>query len=248
VARDDTRRREALRLLGGAGAVGLLGACGRDDLDFGGGDSDGSTGGEEPLSCTVRPEQTEGPYFVDQRLERSDIRSDPTTGAVSQGVLLRVIVHVSDVMGETCVPIAGAVVDLWQCDAIGEYSGVADSLGQFDHTGRYFLRGFQRTDERGRVEFITVYPGWYTGRCVHLHFKVRTDPDSLVGREFTSQLYFDEAVTDLVHATEAYAGKGPRDTPNERDGAYRSGGSELVLAIEPDGDGWQGRIDLGLLA
>jgi protocatechuate 3,4-dioxygenase beta subunit len=71
-------------------------------------------------------------------------------------------------------------VDVWQCDALGVYSDVRDSNGFFDTRGRQFLRGYQVTDRNGQAEFLTVYPGWYRGRTVHLHFKVRVQRRGLV--------------------------------------------------------------------
>jgi protocatechuate 3,4-dioxygenase beta subunit len=53
-------------------------------------------------------------------------------------------------------------VDVWHCDALGVYSGVRDF--RFDTSGQKFLRGYQTTDERGEVRFLTIYPGWYVGR------------------------------------------------------------------------------------
>ena len=50
-----------------------------------------------------------------------------------------------------------------------------------------------RTDANGQVKFQTIFPGWYMGHTVHIHFKVRgTNPASGQNFEFTSQLFFDE--------------------------------------------------------
>ncbi|HXV80553.1 MAG TPA: intradiol ring-cleavage dioxygenase, partial [Candidatus Binatia bacterium] len=148
-------------------------------------------------SCVVRPEQTEGPYFIDEKLNRSDIRSDPSDGSVKPGVPLRLAFQVSRVSGPSCSPLSGATVDVWQCDALGLYSDVRDMNA--DTRGKKFLRGYQTTDGNGVAEFVTIYPGWYPGRAVHIHFKIRHDPASHRALEFTSQLYFDESITDEVH-------------------------------------------------
>src|SRR2546426_7172942 len=63
-----------------------------------------------PVSCVVTPALTEGPYFVDEMLNRSDIRSDPVNGSVKDGVPLGLTLTVSRVDGTACTPIAGAVV------------------------------------------------------------------------------------------------------------------------------------------
>src|SRR5262245_53429984 len=185
--------------------------------------------------CVVRPELTEGPFFVDERLNRSDIRSDPTTGAVKPGTTLALNFVMTRIDGSTCTPFEGALVDVWHCDAAGVYSDVQDS--GFDTRGEQFLRGYQVTAADGTASFITIYPGWYQGRTVHIHFKIRTDPDSTSGLEFTSQLFFDDAFTDLVFAQQPYAAKGERTVRNDGDSIYQQGGSQLVLSVADDGAG-----------
>ena len=95
---------------------------------------------------------------------------------------------------------------------------------------RRFLRGFQVTDAEGAARFVTIYPGWYEGRTVHIHFKVRTDPKAARGHAFTSQLYFDDALSQTVFTKAPYAAKGQRTARNTDDRIFRSGGSQLLLA------------------
>jgi protocatechuate 3,4-dioxygenase beta subunit len=187
-------------------------------------------------ACVVTPEQTEGPYFVDEALNRSDIRSDPTTGAVKDGAPISLTLQISQVGSGSCRPLAGAAVDIWQCDALGVYSDVRDP--GFNTVGQKFLRGSQVTDQNGVVQFTTIYPGWYQGRAVHTHFKVRTDPASATGYQFTSQLYYDDSLTDQVHAQPPYAAKGRRTTRNTDDGIFLDGGTQLLLNLTPQGDGY----------
>lgn len=187
-------------------------------------------------ACVVTPQETEGPYFVDELLYRTDVRSDPASGAVKDGVPVRLGFQVSQVGGAgACAPLAGAVVDIWQCDALGVYSDVSDP--GFNTKGQKFLRGSQTTDGNGYAEFLTIYPGWYRGRTVHTHFKVRTDPLAQTGYEFTSQLYYDDALTDAVQAQPPYAAKGMRDMRNADDGIFRQGGDQLLLELQPGDDG-----------
>jgi protocatechuate 3,4-dioxygenase beta subunit len=244
-----------------AAGVTLIGCGGntavtrRDDGSSGSGGSGGTAGasgtggtagtGGQPTDgpCAVRAAQTEGPYFVDEMLIRSDIRSDPTTGEVKEGVPLRVIFMVSQFFNGECSPLVDGIVDLWQCDALGVYGDVLDGAGQFDTRGQQFLRGLQTTDENGIAEFLTIYPGWYTGRTVHLHFKIRT---VVPQTDFTSQLYFDDAITDEVMLLDPYAERGARSTLNSGDSIFLANGSELVLNVEPDGDGYVGTFELGI--
>jgi protocatechuate 3,4-dioxygenase beta subunit len=235
-------RREAVALLGASGAA-LLAGCRPGSLGADTAGADVVAGGAP--QCVVRPEQMEGPYYVDGRLERADIRADPGTGTPKEGapLALALVVQQVDDAGR-CTPLAGARVDLWQCDAAGVYSDVVDP--SFDTRGQKYLRGHQLTDRAGTVRFTTIYPGWYRGRTVHLHFKVRTDPAASRGQEFTSQLYFDDALTDRVFARAPYAARGPRSTRNDQDGIYRRGGDQLVLDVREEGDGYAARFALGM--
>jgi len=197
-------------------------------------------------ACVVQPQQTEGPYFVDEKLLRSDIRTDPSTGAVKAGAPLALTLKVSQVTSDgKCAPLARAQVDLWQCDAMGAYSDVKDKL--FDTSGQKFLRGHQITNAAGAVQFVTIYPGWYPGRAVHVHFKVRTSPaETQAAYEFTSQFYFDEQFTDRVHAREPYAAHTGQRTRNEKDGIFRDGGPQLTLAVAEAAKGYAAAFDLAM--
>jgi hypothetical protein len=94
-----------------------------------------------------------------------------------------------------------------------------------------FLRGVQTSDDAGRVRFTTIYPGWYSGRTVHLHFKIRTQAAG-TAYEFTSQWYFDEAMNDRVLGGAAYARRSRRNTFNATDGIFQNGGRDLTLHVE----------------
>jgi protocatechuate 3,4-dioxygenase beta subunit len=168
---------------------------------------------------------------------RSDIRSDPSTGAVKQGALLILTFNVSQVSNSSCRPLQGAAVEVWQCDAAGIYSDVSDP--GFNTKGQKFLRGSQVTDADGRATFTTIYPGWYAGRAVHIHFKVHPTTSSV----FTSQLFFDEALTDQVQAQPPYASKGRRDTLNSTDNIYQE---LLLLTTNRTDQGYAATFDLGI--
>lgn len=187
-------------------------------------------------SCVVRPALTDGPFFVDEKLDRSDIRSDPVTGVVSAGAPLVLAFSVSRLSGSACTGLADAVVDLWQCDAIGVYSDVAGA-----GAGKKFLRGFQRTDAQGRARFTTVYPGWYQGRTVHLHFKIRSG-----GQAFSSQLFFDDTLSDAVFAQPPYSQRPARPTRNANDGIFGQSRGQLSLQCVPSGSGYTAAFDIGL--
>jgi len=234
-------RREVLTLLGAGGAAALTapGVASATTL--------AATRAPFRLpSCIVRPSQTEGPYFLDTELDRSDIRSDPTDGSVCEGARLDLEFLVSRLDPQRCEPLPGALVDVWQCDAAGVYSGVEDINDRFDTTGKRFLRGHQVTDGQGVARFTTIYPGWYRGRTVHIHFKIRTNPGGAEGHEFTSQLYFDDAFTDRVFEARPYAANTGRRTRNTDDGIYRGSGSQLLLDVTEEGGRYRAVFDIGL--
>jgi protocatechuate 3,4-dioxygenase beta subunit len=222
-------RRRALGVLGGLGLAAIAAGC----ADEGGSSAParetstttaaGSTGDDV---CVLTPELTEGPYYLDLDLVRRDI----VDGRPGSPFDLRVKV----VEADACTPIENAAVDIWHCDAGGAYSGVSGDDGTF-------LRGIQMTDADGVAEFRTIYPGWYTGRAVHIHVKV-----NLGGREtFTGQLFFDDATTARVYQAEPYADRGEPDTPNSVDGIFGQGGGSTVVAVTR-GEGYSGAVTLGV--
>ena len=240
-------RRDALRILG-LGSAALLAACTpslpRKEQAAG---SPGTPTSISNLasttsglpSCVVRPAMTAGPYFVDEMLNRSDIRSDPTNGSVKDGLPLILKINVSRIGSNACSALPNARVDLWQCDASGVYSDAQDP--SFNTRGRKFLRGYQLTDSSGAASFTTIYPGWYPGRTVHIHFKIRSN-----GYEFTSQLFFEDALSDQVFAQPPYSAKGPRTVRNADDGIFQNGGDQLTLDVTLGKDSYAAIFDIGL--
>ncbi len=242
-------RRDVLKILGLASAATVMAACAPDVIEtlspttvpaetlaIPTSASVATTAASVPVpACVVRPEMTEGPYFVDEMLNRSDIRSDPSDGAVSVGAPLELTFNVSQVSANGCVVLSNAQVDIWHCDAFGVYSDVENAQG------KKFLRGYQVSDVNGQAKFVTVYPGWYPGRTVHIHFKIRIN-----GYDFTSQLFFDDTFTDQVYSLEPYNQRGERNTRNERDGIYGNGGSQLLLNVTQNGSGYSAVFDIGL--
>lgn len=242
-------RREVLALIGGSSAA-LLAACapggalGSPSPTATAASTVAATGTAAATaaasalpSCIVRPALTEGPYFVDEKLDRSDIRSDPGTGGVRPGALLTLNFLVSRVSGSACTAISGAMVDVWHCDALGVYSDVENARGQ------KFLRGFQNTDASGSAKFTTIYPGWYPGRAVHIHFKIRPTSAS----EFTSQLFFDDAMSTEVFVQAPYSQKGTQGmTRNTQDGIFQQAGGRLTLNVTKTGNTYAATFDIGI--
>ena len=198
------------------------------------------------------PQQTEGPYFVEGMPKRSDIRSDPSDGLVQQGIPLRLILHVYDVDNGSCIPLNGSRVDIWHANSQGVYSSVNDQ----STTGKKFLRGYQVTDDNGTVRFVTIYPGWYQGRAIHIHVKVHTIEGLEKTLEWTSQFYFNNSINAQVHTQPPYSNHGPPDMPNEQDGIYTgasidglvhsNSGKYLMLNLTKDGQSYLGTFNIVL--
>jgi protocatechuate 3,4-dioxygenase beta subunit len=167
------------------------------------------------------PAETEGPYWVDELLNRSDIRVDPATGQTQVGLPMTLAINVSSLSNNVITPLPGAYVDIWHCNALGIYSDIASE----GTTGHKFLRGYQVTNTHGNVQFVTVYPGWYISRTVHIHFRVRlyNAATNAVTYNFTSQLFFADTVTNDVYANVApYTERPNRDTTNAADSVYNT--------------------------
>lgn len=231
-------RREILTMLGATGVLWLA-RCSEPGFIA------KPAAGEVASGCVVKPQLTAGPYFVDGALERSDIRADPATGEVSAGTPLDLRFQVSRIAEDACVPLAGAVVDVWHCDARGVYSDVEDP--GFDTRGRKFLRGHQVTDADGAARFTTIYPGWYRGRAVHIHFKVRSAPEAAPGFDFTSQLFFDDELSAEIFTTQQpYSEKGTPDVTNDSDNIFAESNGQLTLSLAPEGNGYAATFAIGV--
>lgn len=208
---------------GGLGLAGLIHGCGSD-----GGSGSGATSSASVASpdCVLTPELTEGPFYLDLDTVRRDITED------RPGTPLELIVNVVD--AAACEPIKDAAVDVWHCDAQGEYSGVEGGSGTF-------LRGIQMTDASGKAEFSTIYPGWYSGRAVHVHLKVHLG----ASEAYTGQLFFDDAVTQAVYEDEPYSGRPGPDVANEADGIFGRSGGATIVAVTPRKP-YRGAVTLGV--
>jgi protocatechuate 3,4-dioxygenase beta subunit len=194
--------------------------------------------------CIAVPALTEGPYFVDEKLNRTDIRTDASGGTPKDGARFDLAIQVGRMSGGTCAALQGATVDVWHCDALGVYSDAADP--SFNTKGQKWLRGYQTTDASGIARFTTVYPGWYPGRAVHIHFKVRVAQGSQTA-DFTSQFFFDEAMNDKVFATAPYSQKGASGRlRNERDDIFRQSNGKTQLSVTQTGSVYSATFSLGI--
>jgi protocatechuate 3,4-dioxygenase beta subunit len=209
-----------------AALAGSLAALAPSSLAFSQGGRVSPTG-----ACLLMPRATEGPYYFDPRLERSDIRGD------RQGAPVRLVIGVQ---GTDCKPLSGARVDVWHCDAQGTYSGYVGG-GQGDARGQTFLRGHQPTNGAGEAVFRTIYPGWYPGRTPHIHMKVILGTSEVM----TSQLYFPDELSDRIYRDRLYLKAGAR-VGNGSDAIARGQGPSAMASVTPEGDGHLVRILVGV--
>ncbi len=260
-------RRSALASVGGIGLGAVLAACGASTSSKTGSSSSTATGASDSTSApgtttpsttaastgtsavttassvVLAPEMTEGPYYLDLNLVRSNVVEDRT------GAPLALSLVVAD--ASSGQPVKGAAVDIWHTDANGIYSGfVAASTaanggggggGATDNST--FLRGTQLSDSSGKVTFATVYPGWYRGRTVHIHVKVHVSGKVI----HVGQLFFDDSFTDTVYAATApYSARSARDTRNTNDSIYSGGGAQSVLAVQKSGATYSATMTMGV--
>ncbi|MEZ6319207.1 MAG: hypothetical protein R3B49_10730 [Phycisphaerales bacterium] len=213
-------RRDALQM--SAAGLGALAAMGM------------TRGVRAAPTCATTGSATEGPYWVDEMLLRSDIRSDPSTGVVKPGLPMRMVINVSEYSSSGCTPVSGCYVDVWHCDASGVYSDV-NAGGNGNTLGQQFLRGYQVTDAHGNARFLTIYPGWYSGRAVHIHYRIRKfNASGGTTFNFVSQLAFDDSVTSGIFTRVApYTTRPNPDTTFTTDNILTS---QMKLRLSDNGD------------
>ena len=252
-------RRGALGVLGTGSVAAVLAACSSGSATSSGAASDGGSasdgGGSSSASeLTEMPGETAGPYPGDgsngadvletSGVERSDIRSSIDSDTVAEGVPLDVTMNIIDMAGGD-VPMEGAAVYLWQCDAAGRYSMYTEGVEE-----ETFLRGVQITDAQGTVTFTTIFPGCYTGRRPHLHFEVFPDAESIVDAGnaiLTSQIAMPQAESDDVYERSEYEGSAENlsQLTLETDNIFSDGYDQQLASLSGDIDnGYAFSIDV----
>lgn len=150
--------------------------------------------------CRMLKNSVEGPFFFCANPGSADIaRGKP-------GAPLAIALRAVDAV--TCQPIRDAVIDIWHCDASGLYSGhdlaVDEAIKDTKHTpptnGDRYCRGALRTDSDGIAEFRSIYPGYYVGRAIHIHFKVHIGNRAFL----TNQAHLPEPDNTAVMAMAPY--------------------------------------------
>jgi protocatechuate 3,4-dioxygenase beta subunit len=170
----------------------------------------GSTNGSSVIDCSITNAETAGPFPTKSptTLAYTDIRLD------RKGIELKLNITIKN-KNTGCGPLKDAFVDIWHCDAAGNYSEY-NSFGS-----AHFLRGRQTTDSAGLTKFISIFPGWYRGRATHIHIHVF----NAAGKSLlVSQIAFPSDICENVfkNATDLYK-NGSQDTSNEQDGIFNDG-------------------------
>jgi protocatechuate 3,4-dioxygenase beta subunit len=190
--------------------------------------------------CILTPQEEDGPFYFDAKLDRADITESKT--GVPLGLTLQIV------EARDCTPLKGARIDVWHADAIGYYSGERDQGDARDvsTTGQHFLRGSQVTNDDGQVSFTTVYPGWYKGRTAHIHCKVFLDDKNVL----TTQIYFPDALSEFIYKNvKPYnTRKHERDTVNTTDYVLNKGGNDRTsfCNIKEEADRYLASLVIGV--
>ncbi len=148
----------------------------------------GTSGLIVPAWAAVRtPRSTEGPFYPQARDMPLDTDNDLTRVAGKTGVAGGDLLDFSGrVLDEKDQPLAGAVVEIWQCNHLGRYHDERDGSSAPRDPN---FQGFGKTvaDAEGRYRFRTIRPVAYPGRTPHIHFKVKMKGYG----ELTSQIFID---------------------------------------------------------
>ncbi len=224
----DVSRRDVLGILVGSGAALAFGCGGSSSQDSGTGGASSTTGGggtgggTATSTCEVTPEGEIGPYFADDSatgFNRSNIVANVDGTEPQEGIAFTLTVTVLD-SEKGCAPYAGAQIDIWHCNASGVYS---DQASESTST-KTWLRGYQITDANGQVKFVTIIPGWYSGRTTHIHLRVRSsysDTASTSDGTNTTQVFFEQTFVDsLATSVAPYNAEGKNPTTNAGDRVY----------------------------
>ncbi|MEI7986218.1 MAG: twin-arginine translocation pathway signal protein [Armatimonadota bacterium] len=193
------------------------------------------------VNLVASPALTEGPFFVDEKLNRSNLLLGTSREAVTKGLPLDLELTIYKMTGEKLKPFTNAQIDIWQCDAKGVYSDENHPMNHEDTKDQKWLRGYQVTDAKGVAKFQTIVPGWYPGRTAHIHFKVRTFSEKhQVTADFTSQLFFHESDLKAIYAKAPYSGQEVPKGLNMQDGIFSErqldgtvAGEHLLLDLSP---------------
>jgi len=210
-------------LIGAISTPVVIDACKKSSTTENAGTTTTATGGSSTSNCMVAPSETEGPFPT--KVPASYIRSDITDGRTGYKLTTKITIGNSS---GNCSPLAGAIVDIWHCDAEGNYSEYGGTgMQSTNYQSVHFLRGRQTTDANGLVTFTTIFPGWYTGRATHIHVHVY----NAAGKSLkVTQIAFPEGTGTAVAQVNGYSKGLSGYTYNKNDNVFSDDTSGIQIA------------------
>jgi protocatechuate 3,4-dioxygenase beta subunit len=182
--------------------------------------------------CTISPTETKGPFPIKtpSQLVLENIKSDRI------GIPLLINLTIEN-KNNNCSVLEGVIVDIWHCDKDGNYSEYGGTqMQQTDYTAVHFLRGRQTTNANGLASFVSIYPGWYSGRAPHIHIEVLSNSGTSL---LITQVAFPENVSSQVYSSSNYAAHGQANTSNTSDNVFSDSlSSELATVTGNLTDGY----------
>lgn len=235
-------------LLGAISTPVILGACNKDEDTVT--PSTETTGsetvtnpGSSSSTCTVAPTETEGPFPT--KSPSSYVRSDITDGRSGYKMTAKITIGNTN---NNCAGLAGAIVDIWHCDAEGnysEYGGTGMQSGNYQSV--HFLRGRQVTDANGLVTFTTIFPGWYNGRATHIHVHIYNASGTSLK---VTQIAFPEGTGSAVALVNGYNKGMTGYTYTSNDNVFNNdtAGVQIATVTGNTTDGFELSIQLNVAA
>ncbi|PWS30981.1 dioxygenase family protein [Pedobacter paludis] len=174
-------------------------------------------------TCAVAPTETEGPFPT--KVPASYVRSDITDGRSGYKMTTKITIGN---LNNSCAGLAGAIVDIWHCDAEGNYSEYGGSgMQSTNYQSVHFLRGRQTTDANGLVTFTSIFPGWYSGRATHIHVHVYTAGGASLN---VTQIAFPEGTGTALALVNGYAKGMTGYTYNNADNVFSDDSAGIEIA------------------
>lgn len=200
-------------------------------------------------SCSLIPQETEGPYPLLAILTNTAIaRANITEGKLGVPLTVKLVLTNTN---SSCAPLANAAVYIWHCDKDGVYSGYANQTGGVSTVAQTFLRGVLVTDSTGTVTFTTIYPGWYAGRITHIHLQIYLNANLGGTAVATSQMAFPIAITTAVYNSSLYSARGQNTsvTSFAADNVFSDGTTYQLLSVTGDtASGYVATLNVGVAA
>lgn len=176
--------------------------------------------------CVLTPTEVAGPFPLDLTENTTYFRQD--VRETQTGVRLNLKLKIMGV--NNCEPMQNYRVNIWHCNNVGLYSGYSQQNNQ-GQAGLTYLRGYQMTDANGEVDFITIFPGWYSGRICHIHFQVYVNSSYAA----ISQLAFDTTTKNAIYAANSTLYPNGSDPMTfSSDNIFNDGYDQQIATLTPN--------------